>query len=107
MTQLVNNYAPRYAGTFASFALATSTELTYTVPGGQGKKYIAEFSFQDGTNVWVAYNTAAQEPSAGTMYTSRLSELNPKYRQVNAGDVLHFICATTALGSVSLYPLPG
>lgn len=85
--------------------LATSTDTTLTVPS-YSSQYLAIFSFQNGSSVWVANNATAAVP-VGATFAAVSSELNPTARLVNAGDVLHFITAdASALVGVTLYALP-
>lgn len=81
---------------FASFkfdtTLATATEQTLEVPG-RSPRYKAVFSIPEGEVVWVALNATAT--SAGAAFAPTDSELNPRCREVNAGDVLHFITPGT------------
>lgn len=108
-TQFSSNFNDTlpFSDTTASYALAATTELTYTVPGTNGQKYRAEFSYQEDSEVWVALNETAQIPTPATMHSDRRSVLNPKVCYVSAGDVIHFISGAIAVGSVSLLSIPG
>jgi len=87
-----------------SATLAASTDTSLTIPGGSSmgaitantyNKFIAIFSYTPGAQVWVALNATAAVP-AGSSFASTTSELNPSARQVEFGDVIHFISADTA-----------
>jgi hypothetical protein len=110
MTNFVTNYleALPFSDTYCSFALAAATELTYTVPGTALQKWRLEFSYPDAAEVFVAVNATAQTPTAGTLYSDRSSEMNPKIRMVKGGDVIHLLSiATVTGGSISLLSIAG
>ena len=98
-----------------SATIATSTDTTLTVPSagplGSGtsststNKYIAIFSYEPGSSVWVAVNATAAVP-AGASFAATTSELLPTARYVKGGDVLHFITGdTSATVGVTFYVL--
>lgn len=88
-----------------SATLATSTDTTLTIPS-YSSQYLAIFSFQNGSSVWVANNATAAVPAGGS-FAATTSELNPTARLVNAADVLHFITADSSANvGVTLYALP-
>ena len=109
-----NGFGLQFTDTAYSATLATSTNTTLTVPsnsgmGGNGfqssSTWIAIFSFDSGSNVWVANNVAAELPS-GAAFVETSSELNPKARLVKGGDVLNFISDGTDVNiSVMFYSL--
>jgi hypothetical protein len=68
--------------------LLVGVEQTLTIPG-KSKKWLAIFSFEPGSEVWVANNATATVPGAAFATTD--SELNPVAREVAVDDVLHFI----------------
>jgi hypothetical protein len=97
-----NAFAPAPAADKYSATLATDTDTTLTVPSNHAS-WIAVFSIQPGTSVWVALNAVAAVPAGGTFATTT-SELNPGSRTVHAGDVIHCITDnTSAEVGVSLY----
>lgn len=117
MTRDINGYngfGLQFTDTAYSATLATSTDTTLTVPdgstmGGAGFSadaqpvLIAIFSYTPGESVWVAINDTAEVP-AGASFAATISELNPSARQVQGGDVLHFISdGTDVVVSVSFY----
>lgn len=99
-----NTYAPDFATNHFSATLSNGSAESFTVPGNF-PVWIVSFSFQPGTNVWVARNSTAAIPADGT-FTSTKSELNPSSRRVYAGDVIS--CITDAVTSdvgVALYAI--
>lgn len=94
--------------------LVTLTDTTLTVPGSAAmgaitsttyNKFIAIFSYEPGSSIWVAVNATAAVPVGGT-FASTTSELNPSARSVQAGDTLHFYTAdTSAVVGVTFYAL--
>ena len=83
--------------------LSIGAEQTLDIPGDTAK-WLAIFSYQPGSSVWVANNETAA--SAGGSFASTDSELNPVAREVKAGDQLHFITPdTSVLIGVSLHAI--
>lgn len=99
-----NAYAPAFADDNQQVILDQNAEQNFNVPTNF-KEWIAVFSYEAGTNVWVANNAIANIPSA--TFASTLSQLNPAARYVQAGDILSFITSDTngAQVGVSLYAL--
>lgn len=109
-----NGFGLKFTDTAYSCTLATSTDTSLAIPeyasiggaayyGNAEPKLIAIFSYDPGSSVWVAKNTAASVP-AGSSFAATASELNPSAREVSGGDVLHFFSAGTTINvSVSLY----
>lgn len=88
-----------------SAVLAQNTDTTLTVPS-YSAAYVAIFSYQPGSSVWVA-NGATAAKAAGASFSAVTSELNPVARYVKAGNVLHFITGdTTAAVGVTFYAIP-
>jgi hypothetical protein len=97
-----NAYAPQFASDNYSATITTGTAATVTVPSNHAY-WIAVFSMQPGTNVWVANNGTAAIP-VGATFASSTSFLNPGSRLVKAGDVLSMITDdTTADVGVAFY----
>ncbi len=88
-------------------ALAANTPLSYTVPGTSTDIYRVEFHYNYTANVYVANNSTAAVPSAGTISTSSVSSYRPKVRFVKGGDVLSFVTPdTTATFGFDLLAIP-
>lgn len=108
-----NGFGVAFSDALYDTTLAIGVAQSLTVPvsmgmGGNGlysgPEYIAIFSFQPGSNVWVADNFTATVPGASFAATN--SELNPAARLVKGGDVLSFITGdSTALVGVAFYVL--
>lgn len=77
------------------FALATTTEQTYTIPGAATVQYSVRFSYTENSNVFVTLNATVATPAPGTQSTQQYGEFRPgsdgSQRYVKGGDVLHFI----------------
>ncbi len=97
-----NAYAPDFSTNHFSATITNGVEATLTVPT-TSQIWLLSFSYQPGTNVWVARNSTAAIP-AGATFVASTSELNPGSRRVFSGDVIHFITnnASADVG-VSLY----
>lgn len=117
MTRDINGYngfGLKASETNISVTLTASTDTTYTVPGTDSlggcnyqtkAPWIAIFSFDPGTSVWVSINATASNPG-GSTFAATSSFLNPAGIEVKEGDVIH--CYTTQTGvnvSVRLYSL--
>jgi hypothetical protein len=94
--------------TGAQFNLATTTALSYTVPGTSQQKYKCIFSWGYNANVWVGYNVTATLPGTGAINSTYNIQLRPDEIEVKGGDVLSFIstAAVTDAG-LNLYALNG
>jgi hypothetical protein len=73
-----NAYAPAPSTNEYSATLASGGNSTITLPTNV-RAWIVSFSYQPGSNIWVAYNTTAAAPAGGTFATST-SELLPGAR---------------------------
>jgi len=98
-----NAYAPSRSKDIWKANLASGAESHFTVPSNH-EVWIAVFSIQPGTDVWVDLSGAtAAAPATGTL-TSTTAELNPGSRTVYAGDLVSMITDnTSAEVSVALY----
>lgn len=99
-----NAYAPAFSSNNYSATLTNGSVQSFTVPSNY-PAWIVVFSYQPGTNVWVANNATAAIPVGGS-FASSTSFLNPGARTVQAGDVLSLITdnATADVG-ISLYAI--
>ena len=73
-----NTFAPNVSGDKYSAVLASGGNATLTLPTNVST-WIVSFSFQPGSDVWVAYNASAAAP-AGATFASTTSELLPGAR---------------------------
>lgn len=100
MTRDINGYngfGLPFSTSKYSATLATTTDTTLSVPFGSATygptasrtQFIAIFSYEPGSKVWVTKNATAASP-AGATFAATTSELNPAARTVQAGDTLHF-----------------
>ena len=77
-----NAFAPPPSADKYSATLASGGNSTITLPA-TSKNWIVSFSYQPGSNVWVAYNTTASAP-AGATFATTSSELLPGSRMLPA-----------------------
>lgn len=87
-----NAYAPAPSTNMYSATLASGGNATITLPTNV-PIWIVAFSYQPGSDIWVAYNTTAAAP-AGATFASTTSELNPGARTVPS-------TVTTSSGTVA------
>ena len=89
-----------------STTLATGVAQTLTIPASPyvNNKWLAIFSPQVGSSIWIANNATAAIP--GASFAAATSKNNPTARMVSGGDVLSFITADngSTIG-VELYAL--
>jgi hypothetical protein len=89
-----NSYGLKPPGVGSEFQaiLTAGIEDTVTVPSypyANTTNVVVIFDFAPGSMVWVAYNQAAELPTGSFRLTT--SESNPTIREVQSGDVIHFI----------------
>lgn len=77
-----NAFAPNPAGDKYSATLASGGNATLTLPTNAAA-WIVSFSFQPGSDIWVAYNATAAPP-AGSTFATTTSELLPGSRYMPA-----------------------
>jgi hypothetical protein len=98
-----NAFAPPFSADKYAVTLTGGAAQQITIPGTY-TNWIVSFSYQPGTNVWVARNGTAAVPT-GTVGTTN-SEQNPGQRTIQAGDTLSFITDnTTADFGIILYAI--
>lgn len=112
-TRGVNGFGLPFCTSCFTSALAANTDTSLTVPISAAvgapaatsfNKFIAVFSYQPATRVWVAVNAAAAAP-AGAPFAASTSELNPPAKFVRAGDIIHMLCVAGADVSVAFYAI--
>jgi hypothetical protein len=77
-----NTFAPYPASDKYSATLTSGGNATVTVPNNF-QEWIVSFSYQPGSDMWVAYNATAAVP-AGATFATTTSELLPGARAINA-----------------------
>ena len=78
-----------------SVTLPVSSAIILTVPN-TSKNWLAIFSYEAGSNVWVANNFTATGPAGATLVATNSSR-NPVARSVKAGDVLSIYTDDTGI----------
>lgn len=98
-----NAYAPVSADDKWSATLTNGSATSITVPSNF-QNWIAAFSYQPGSDVWVDFSGATAAVPAGATLASTTSELLPATRHVQAGSKISMITDnTTADVGVMLY----
>lgn len=96
-TQYYSNYDETvpFSDECVQLALATNTNLAYTIPGTSDINYQIRFYYTYNSNVFVRKNNAAATPGAGLSTTLSYEEFRPgadgSKRVVKGGDTLNFI----------------
>lgn len=95
----------------AQLALATNTNLAYTVPGAAINKYQVRFTYTYNSNVFVRKNGTAATPGAGLATQVTYEEFRPgsdgSKRYVQGGDTLNFITPdASAYVGITLVSIP-
>lgn len=90
-----NAYAPLTAGNKWSATITNGAATSITVPSNVAT-WIAVFSFQPGTNVWVDLTGATAIVPVGATLAVTTSELNPAARTVLAGGKISLITNNTS-----------
>jgi len=98
-----NAYAPTTSGDKWSATITNGAETHVTVPSNYAV-WIAVFSYQPGTNIWVDLTGATAAIPVGATLASTTAELNPASRTVYAGNKISMITDNTSADvGVSLY----
>jgi hypothetical protein len=93
-----NSFAAPISTDKFSATIAAAGNATLTVPSNY-ENWIVSFSFQPGSDVWVAYNTTAGAP-AGATFASTVSELLPGSRAVLKGTTIN--CYNNGAGNADI-----
>lgn len=98
-------YAPQTSGNKWSATITNGSATSITIPSNYNE-WIAVFSFQPGTNVWVDLTGATAAIPAGATLTTTTAELNPASRKVFAGGKISIITDNTSADvGISLYAI--
>lgn len=95
--QPVNDFGLNFSDTRYSATLASATDTTLTVPS-TAPRYKVVVKVEPDAVVWMAIGATAAVPAGGTFATvssEMITGSTPLCREVKAGDVLHFISAST------------
>ena len=84
-----NSFAAPVSTDKYSATLASGGNATVTVPSNFNN-WVVSFSYQPGSNVWVAYNTTATVP-AGATFAATSSELLPGSRAVEKATTINLL----------------
>jgi hypothetical protein len=99
-------YAPALSDLMYSATIASGVAQSITVPSSN-ENWIAVFSFQPGSDIWVSVNHTAAAP-AGSTFASTNSFLLPAQLKVKAGDTISCFNnnATGQDVGIALYAVP-
>ena len=107
-----NGFASPFCDTIFSSALAANTDTSIAVPLNASpgmapaqqvnNTFLAVFSYQSGSVVYVAKNVAAAAP-AGAPFAASHSEINPPAKIVKAGDTIHMLCVAGCDVTIAFY----
>jgi hypothetical protein len=96
-------FAPAPSDVIYKGILSQGIAQSITLPS-DASQYVVGFSFQDGSDVWVAYNHTADAPTGALALSN--SERNPAQRLLPKGTVISLITQnTTADCCVVVYAL--
>lgn len=100
-----NAYAPATAADKWSATIASGTATSITVPANYST-WVAVFSYQSGTDIWVDLTGATAAVPGGSTLAKTTAELNPAARTVYAGNSISIITDdTTADVGIALYAI--
>lgn len=101
-----NAFAPMLSDLMYSAALASGDDDDITVPSSN-ENWIAVFSYQPGSDIWVSINDTAAAP-AGATFVATTSFLLPAQLKVKAGDTISCMnnSATDQDVGIALYAIP-
>lgn len=87
-----------------SVNLDQNIDTSFQIPDSYSKWQVV-FSFQNGSDVWVAYNDIAEIP-IGNTFLPTTSELNPTVRELTGGTIVSCLTEdSNAQIQVSMYAL--
>ena len=102
-----NTFGLPFSDTSFQTKLSIGVPQSLTIPpleNANDSSYLAIFSFDPGSRVYVARNATATFPSLG--FSNDVTELNPTARQVFPGDVLSFLTdIDTVVVNIQLYAI--
>ena len=100
-----NSYAPQPSTDIYNATITAGGATSITVPSNY-QVWIASFSYQPGSSVWVDFTGATAAVPAGATLASATSMLNPGQRTVYAGGNISLISADSSDNvSIELYPV--
>jgi hypothetical protein len=90
-----NAYAPKPSTNCYSATITSGSATSITVPSTSGV-WIAAFSYQPGTNVWIDFTGATAAIPVGATLATTTSVRNPAARMLNAGTKISIITDNTS-----------
>ena len=100
-----NAYAPQDSSIKYSATITNGSATNITIPKSFST-WVAAFSYQPGTNVWVDFSGATAAIPAGATLVSTTSSLNPGQRTVFSGGTISIITDDTAADvGIELWPI--
>ena len=100
-----NAYAPDPCTNCYSATITNGNATSITIPANN-PVWIAAFSYQPGTNVWVDFTGATAAIPAGATLASTTAARNPASRRLNAGANISIITDNTSADvGIELYAI--